>query len=95
MSKLLGIKRVNKVFLELMTQSGEEVVMIVGNGLAETCLSKVDQYVVVNVLGPDHVRATLLLHTVEQRIKLSCVSLFLLSLCTYFPQLFSQGKCLP
>ena len=64
-NKLLPAKRLDKVFLHLVTDGGKEVVVIEGDGFAETSLPEMNEQVVVDVLGPDYVRAALLFHAVE------------------------------
>lgn len=64
-NKLLPAKGLYKVFLHLVTDGGKEVVVIEGDGLAETSLPEMNEQVVVDVLGSDYVRAALLFHAVE------------------------------
>lgn len=45
--------------------------MIGGDGLAETSLPEMNEQVVVDVLGPDYVRAALLFHAVEYCVELA------------------------
>lgn len=58
-----------------MAEGGEQVEMIGLNGLAETRLPKVNQYLVVDMLCSNNISAALLLHTVEKCVKLSLLSL--------------------
>ena len=58
-------KGLYKVFLHLVSDGGKEVVVIEGDGFAETSLPEMNEQVVVDVLGSDYVRAALLFHAVE------------------------------
>ncbi len=66
--------------------------MLLAEFLAKTCLSKVNEYFVINMLSPDYICAALFFHAVKQRVKLFCGMLSFLGWWEYFSQVFSQIK---